>query len=94
MSTTATGYPQASIEAVEDLPTDRIVQTFTWEGMPDEVTLETLLFEDLGDGTTRLIGTSLCDSFETRDGWLASGMETGVQQGYDKLDALLPGVEA
>jgi uncharacterized protein YndB with AHSA1/START domain len=67
----------------------RIVQTFTWEGMPDEVALETLRFEDLGDGTTRLRAQSLCDSFEGRDAWLASGMEVGVDQGYAKLDALL-----
>ena len=40
-------------------------------------------------GTTRLIGESLCDRFEARDGWLASGMETGVQERYDKLEALL-----
>jgi uncharacterized protein YndB with AHSA1/START domain len=68
---------------------DRIVQTFTWEGMPDAVALETLTFEDLGDGRTRLHATSLCDSFEARDGWLASGMETGVNDGYDALDALV-----
>lgn len=68
---------------------DRIVQTFTWEAMPDAVALETLTFEDLGDGTTRLHAQSLCDSFEARDGWLASGMEVGVDQGYAKLDALL-----
>ena len=41
---------------------DRIVQTFTWEGMPDDVALETLTFEDLGDGRTRLHALSLCDS--------------------------------
>jgi uncharacterized protein YndB with AHSA1/START domain len=70
---------------------DRIVQTFTWEGMPDGVSLETLTFEDLGDGRTRLHGRSLCDSFEARDGWLRSGMETGVNDGYAKLDALLAG---
>ena len=29
---------------------DRIVQTFTYEGMSDEVALETLWFEDLDDG--------------------------------------------
>jgi hypothetical protein len=29
------------------------------------------------------------DSFEARDQWLASGMETGVDEGYAKLDALL-----
>jgi uncharacterized protein YndB with AHSA1/START domain len=72
-----------------DVTEDRIVQTFTWEGMPDSVSLETLWFEDLGDGTTRLHGQSLVDSFEGRDAWLASGMETGVNDGYAKLDALL-----
>lgn len=68
---------------------DTIVQTFTYEGMPDQVSLETLRFDDLGDGTTRLHAQSLCDSFEARDGWLASGMEVGVNEGYAALDALL-----
>jgi uncharacterized protein YndB with AHSA1/START domain len=68
---------------------DRLVQTFTWEGMPDEVALETLRFEDLGDGRTRLHAQSLVDSFEGRDAWLASGMEVGVNQGYAKLDGLI-----
>ena len=68
---------------------DRIVQTFTYEGEPDGVALETLEFEDLGSGRTRLHAQSLCDSFESRDAWLRSGMEVGVDQGYAKLDALL-----
>ena len=68
---------------------DRIVQTFTYEGDPDGVALETMRFEDLGDGRTRLHAFSLCDSFEGRDQWLASGMEVGVDEGYAKLDALL-----
>jgi uncharacterized protein YndB with AHSA1/START domain len=67
----------------------RIVQTFTFEGMPDDVALETVWFEDLGNGVTRLHAQSLVDSFEGRDAWLASGMETGVNQGYAKLDTLL-----
>lgn len=67
----------------------RIVQTFTWEAMPEGVSLETLTFEDLGDGRTRLHAQSLVESFEARDGWLASGMEVGVNDGYAKLDALL-----
>jgi uncharacterized protein YndB with AHSA1/START domain len=70
---------------------DRIVQTFTWEGQPDGVALETLRFEELGEGRTRLHATSLCDSFVGRDQWLASGMEVGVEGGYAKLDALLDG---
>ena len=68
---------------------DTIVQTFTWEGMPEDVSLETLRFEDLGDGRTRLHAQSLCDSFEGRDAWLRSGMEVGVEQGYAKLDRVL-----
>lgn len=73
---------------------DRIVQTFTWEGMPDDVALETLRFEDLGDGRTRLHAQSLVDSFEGRDAWLSSGMEVGVDQGYAKLDALVAEIPA
>ncbi|SBW17062.1 SRPBCC family protein [Protofrankia symbiont of Coriaria ruscifolia] len=72
-----------------EVRTDRIVQTFTFEGDPDGVALETLWFEDLGDGRTRLHAQSLVDSFESRDAWLRSGMETGIDEGYTKLDALL-----
>ncbi len=35
------------------------MQTFTFEGEPDQVTLGTLWFEDLGDGRTRLRTQSL-----------------------------------
>ena len=68
---------------------DRIVQTFTWEGEPDGVALETLWFDDLGDGRTRLRTQSLVDSFEGRDAWLKSGMEVGINDGYAKLERLL-----
>ena len=68
---------------------DRIVQTFTYEGDPDGVALETLSFEDLGDGRTRLHARSLVDSFEGRDAWLRSGMEVGVNEGYAKLEELI-----
>ncbi len=68
---------------------DKIVQTFAWEGMPEAIALETMTFEDLGDGRTRLHGFSLCDSFEGRDAMLSSGMEVGIHQGYAKLDDLL-----
>ena len=72
-------------------PSEVIVQTFTFEGVPDGVALERLVFEDLGDGRTRLTSTSLVDSFEGRDAFVASGMEDGVRQGYARLDDLLAG---
>ena len=68
---------------------DVIVQTFTYEGEPEGVSLDTMRFEDLGDGRTRLHAQSLVDSFEDRDAWLRSGMEVGVNEGYAKLDRLL-----
>jgi uncharacterized protein YndB with AHSA1/START domain len=72
-------------------PSQLIIQTFTYEGFPDGVALERLLFEDLGNGHTRLVGTSLVESFEARDAILASGMEEGVREGYERLDELLAG---
>ena len=65
------------------------MQTFTYEGMPDSVSLERLVLEELAGGRTRLIGTSLVDSFEARDAFVASGMEDGVREGYERLDELL-----
>ncbi|HEX2048738.1 MAG TPA: SRPBCC family protein [Acidimicrobiales bacterium] len=70
-------------------PGELIVQTFTFEGMPDSVALEKLVFEDLGDGRTRLVATSLVDSFEARDAFVSSGMEEGIIQGYERLDEVL-----
>jgi len=70
-------------------PSELIVQTFTFEGVPDGVALERLVLEDLGDGRTRLTATSLVDSFEDRDAFVASGMEEGVREGYERLDELL-----
>jgi uncharacterized protein YndB with AHSA1/START domain len=66
-----------------------IVQTFTYAGEPDGVALERIVFEDLGHGRTRLTATSLVDSFEGRDAFVASGMEVGVREGYERLDDLL-----
>ena len=72
-------------------PNELIVQTFTFEGFPDGVALEKMVFEDLGDGRSRLTGTSLVDTFEGRDAFVASGMEVGVREGYERLDEVLAG---
>ena len=50
-----------------------------------------MTFEDLGDGRTRVSGLSVVDTMEVRDAMLASGMETGIIEGYEKLDELLAG---
>lgn len=68
---------------------ERIVQTQTFEMIPDGVLLETITFAPLEGGRTSVTSTSLLESFEMRDGLVASGMESGVRAGYEKLDALL-----
>ena len=72
-------------------PAELIVQTFTFEGFPDGVSLETMTFTDLGDGRTRIEALSFYDSTETRDLVLSSGMDHGVREGYERLDELLAG---
>lgn len=69
----------------------RLVQTFTFEGFPESVLLEIMTLTDLGDGWTRMEAVSMYDSYASRDGMVASGMEVGLSQGYAKLDGLLRG---
>ena len=70
-------------------PSELIVQTFAFEDVADSVALEKLVLEDLGDGRTRLTSPSLVASFAGRDAFVASGMEVGVSEGYERLDELL-----
>ena len=73
----------------EVTPMERLVQTFEWDGMPGYVVIETAVFEDLGDGRTRVVNTSLFHTTEERDGMLHSGMQQGLEQSYAALDRLL-----
>jgi len=79
---------------IHEVRPDRILQTFTFDGEPDGVALQTLRFEDLGDGRTRLHPQSLVDSFEGREapapvqGWRARDI---VQHPTGWLPALLAG---
>jgi len=69
----------------------RIIQSFEFEGLPEtgHVSLETLTLEELPNGRTKLTAHAVYQSVADRDGMIQSGMETGVNEGYDKLDELL-----
>ena len=69
-------------------PPDRIVQTFEWEGMPGHVSVDTAVFEDLGE-RTKLVSSSIFHTTEERDGMLGSGMEEGMNETYQRLDELI-----
>ena len=75
----------------EVTPPERLSYTFEWDGMPGHVIVETAVFEDLGDGRTRVVTTSLFHTAEERDGMLQSGMESGLNESYAALDRLLAG---
>jgi uncharacterized protein YndB with AHSA1/START domain len=49
----------------------------------------TVTFDDLGDGRTRLTSTSVFPSVEDRDGMLASGMERGARESFERLAELI-----
>lgn len=67
---------------------DGIVRTFEFEGAPGHVSLETATFEER-DGKTLLRTNSVFQSVADRDAMIASGMETGVNDGMERLDELI-----
>jgi uncharacterized protein YndB with AHSA1/START domain len=66
-----------------------IIQTFEYEGAPDEVAIDTMRFEELPGGRSRLVDHSVFPSVEVLEGMMAEGMEYGMNEGYEKLDELL-----
>lgn len=72
---------------------DRMIQTFEYEGAPGHVSLDALTFEER-DGRTIIHIHSVHQSVEARDAMIAAGMETGLNEGYARLDELLAGLSA
>jgi len=74
---------------------ERMIQTFEFEGLPESghVTLETMTLESLPNGRTRLTAQSVFQSVSDRDGMIQSGMERGVNEGYERLDDILSKME-
>jgi len=65
------------------------IQTFEFEGFPDVVSIESMTFEALDGGRSRVRGHSTYPSMEARDGMVESGMEGGMSEGYQRLDEVL-----
>jgi uncharacterized protein YndB with AHSA1/START domain len=65
---------------------ERIDWTFGWEGMEGEPGPETLTFEELDGGRRTLMrARSFLPSKEARDAMIASGMEHGAAETWDRL---------
>jgi uncharacterized protein YndB with AHSA1/START domain len=72
---------------------ERIVQTFEFEGAPGHVSLDAVSMEE-HDGRTTLRVHSVFQTLEARDAMVASGMESGVEEGYERMDELIERVLA
>ncbi len=70
-------------------PNQRLVQTFAFDGAPDGLSLDILTLEPLLGGLTRATMVSVVHSLDLRNSILSSGMDSGVREGFDKLDTLL-----
>ena len=70
-------------------PNEFAIQTFEFEGFPDVVSIESITFEELGGGRSRIRGHSVYPTLDARDGMVASNMESGMSEGYARLDELL-----
>ena len=70
---------------------ERVVQTTEFEGFPGSVGLETATLEER-DGKTYMVAVSLAPSVEARDMIVASGMEAGARETYDRLAEVIEGL--
>jgi len=71
----------------EVAPPERLVQTF-------QNHLQTLEFEDVDEGRTKLTQTMRFDSTEQRDLTMQYGVEAGAEAGFERVDAVLQALHA
>ena len=75
----------------EVLAPERVIDTFEFEGIPEtgHASLETIKLEELPGGRTKLTVQSVFQSVVDRDATIASGMEEGVKDTYNRLEEAL-----
>lgn len=74
-----------------EMSEELMIQTFEFEGLPERghVILDTMRLEELPSNRTRVTIQSVYQSVSDRDGMVESGMERGVNEGYERLDEIL-----
>ena len=68
---------------------ERLVYTFEYEPMAGHISTDTITFEELPHGKTRLTARTTFDTLEDLEGMLQSGMEGGAVETWDRLQELL-----
>ena len=78
----------------EIVPPERVVRTENFEPVgPGHECLDTVIFEEIEGGRTRMTETMVFKAKEDRDMMLQSGMESGFNESLALLDQLLAEVE-
>ena len=73
----------------EILEPEKVTQTFSFDQLPEGAhSIDSVVLEELGDRTVYRATSTLPD-VASRDGMLASGMEVGVREGFERLDRML-----
>jgi uncharacterized protein YndB with AHSA1/START domain len=68
---------------------EKVTQTFSFDQLPEGAhSVDTVVLEDHGDKTVYRASSTLPD-VASRNAMIASGMETGVREGFERLDAML-----
>ena len=67
-------------------PPERLTWTFEYEGEPGHVSVETITFEAVRAGKTKVTVMARFDSREDRDGKVNAGMEYGMRESYARLE--------
>jgi uncharacterized protein YndB with AHSA1/START domain len=68
---------------------NQLVFTLEFEGLPGHILLDTVTFEDLGNGRTLLTDQSVFQTVQDRDGMIAGGMKQAAVDSMDRLAKLL-----
>jgi uncharacterized protein YndB with AHSA1/START domain len=71
------------------VPSKKLVFTFNYEAMPGHEAVETVTFEAVEGGKTRVTDTTRFQNREDRDGMLQSGMEEGAAESIERLQLVL-----
>ncbi len=68
---------------------EKVTQTFSFDQLPPGAhSVDTVILEDHGNSTVYRATSTLPD-IASRDAMMASGMQVGVREGFERLDMLL-----
>ncbi len=75
----------------EVLSPERMISTMEFEGLPEKghVEFDITRFDEIPENRTRVTIQSIYQSIEDRDGMIKSGMQKGVEEGFERLEGIL-----